>query len=570
MLVSINVEDLFVHSTFFPEPLNRSVLRYYIRKEIELLEYSRRQISGLSTLATVKKKIDDSTQIKKDLKDFFQNIEIRESVFEHGFSRLSTPSATCFEKLTKSNIERVNQLKDRVLATISSELNILDPLDIVGTMFVNMGEKLDRGSLFGMSFFRAIWENKKVEEIISEIFEQKFGPSFYELKEEIISETYRQVLLTSVDIQRRIRKRIIEYFSRGQGQKEASFKEIVRLADLVLTADSLDCILYHLQIDVPIYIAEDKTLALFFPEVSKLEDYPYHFALDDQYKRMVAHYASSVEPDMKIPYRDLIAKEHWCDFENLAKMLALFSVPEKPIVVPFSQMKTLGIDESILKTGHNPFVTIENSAGKWLLTSSILVHDAIFRFVWNTRATEHFKKVGSSFEDDVTEYFVLKFPGSHLRQHVIFHRTGSKELEKKYELDILAKLGKMLVCVECKDYVLIEDPDDFRLMAKRTGTLINDCCYFDSKIRLLLRYFPEFCSKNSEFVDAKLVIPVIVAMYPDVVPFFQGIPVMTKYELVRLLNFLIKTNLDSLKLDSDLFFKDASTVNLKYKISKID
>jgi len=154
----------------------------------------------------VEARINDIIKTQKDLGDFFPNITVKEKAFEHDFPRPLHPMQTIdCKRFTRSDIGIVSKLKNDILACVNSQLNIFDPLQMSGTIFLNMSEKADRDSVFGLSYFRAIWENREMKEILSEMFSgTKFGPSFFELRQEVINETYRQILLTSVDLQRRI------------------------------------------------------------------------------------------------------------------------------------------------------------------------------------------------------------------------------------------------------------------------------------------------------------------------------------------------------------------------------
>lgn len=338
---------------------------------------------------------------------------------------------------------------------------------------------------------------------------------------------------------------------------------------MAVTIDSLNRISYHLQIDIPMYVIEGRTISLYFPAMSKLAAYPYHLALNAQYNRLIAHYASSVEPQMRVPYQNLMVGRRKADFQKLFDLLNQFSIPEHPLIIPMDRISDVGFSQSILKAKHNPFVHISNSDGEWLLATSVVVHDAMFRFIWEVRATEHSKRVGSSFEDEVAEYLTSKFPSSHILQHVMIRKLGSKMDQKRFELDILLKLEEALVCIECKDYALIEDPDDFKLLAHREGLLLEDCSYFGSKLSLLLRYFTDFCSKHPEFMEATRIFPAVVTNYPEHKSFLQCIPIITKYELVRLINEWKRIGYNSIQTDSDLFHKDVSSVELTYRVLAI-
>jgi hypothetical protein len=567
MLVSMNVEELFVHSIFFPDPANRAILKYYNSKLIDLLQSCKDHISDHSTRSLLIKTIRSSRQVQNNLKAFYPALEIRESALEDGLTFLPNELSNCtIARFAKSEIPTIHSLKNRVLANIKEQVAGVDPIDMANNVFLNMSQHLDVGSFRALRFFRCLWEKKSLGDILSDEFKEKFGSSLYEMEGDVLRESYRQVLITEVDMQRRLRREIAKYLSSSQGTKKVSFKELINFANLALTADSLDRISYHLEIGIPIYIVQSKTLSLFFPEISELETYPFHMELDKQYGRMLAHYAASVEPDMIVPYEDLVNKKFGEEFSRLTKIFQLFSFPEEAIVKPISYLKEIGNDESILKTSHNPFISIETVNGKWLFTSSILVHDAIFRFIWKIRTIENPKKIGTSFEDEIATYLAKKFHASNTRQHLILHKPSFKGEQDRLEIDVVTILDeKTMICVECKDYALLEDPDDFKKLAQRSGVLMQDCSYFGSKVRVLLRSFEHLSEKFSEFKKVECVVPVMVVRYPDIVINSQEIPLFTQYELVRFLNF-IKRDSEALQTGAAKFFDYASKVTFDFRI----
>lgn len=575
MFVSFNVEELFVYSTFFPEPMNRSILKYLIDQEVQLLRHSYSLVPDSTTKKMLDRKIVHAVQLKEDLNEFFPNIKIKESILQQPSPRISgCSSGICFEELDRSSLNRIKRAKARTLERIERQLKVYDPLQIFASIASNMSTILDRESFLGLEFFRTLWESKNPEDIISKISSKKElfqkGFSIYEFQEEISNETYRQILLTSVDMQRRIRHSMAGLLSCGQGNKETSFLGLLTIADLLFSADALDRIIYHLEIDIPVYVVEGKTVSLFIPQMSKLTHYPYHVDFNTQYNRLAMHYASSVEPEMAIPYLDLILERHEADFIELATMLKMFRNSNQPIVLSPSDIHSIVNDPSILSKTYNPFVMITNSDGEWFLTAPIMVHDSLFRFVWSVRKTEHFKRIGSSFEESVEEQLSRKFPDMDLERNVLFHTPRPEKDVKKHEIDIMLQFANILICIECKDYVLIEDPDDFKLIAERIGLLSRDAQYFDAKINRLIEYFDEFSLEHSQFAEAEYVIPLILVRYPDLKASSNGIPTITQYELTRLVNFLTKEDIESIYEETNRrTFQDISDTVFEYKILRI-
>lgn len=224
LLVSINIEDLYVLTTVLPHPLNRSILEHYIQEELKLLTHSYEGKIDTPTLEIIIRKIDDIRRSGRNLKGFFPNIEIKESALERASFRLFHPlQASLYplvRRLVRSDLREICDLRQKVLNETRNELNEFDPLQVVGAFLLNIAEKVDRDSFYGLRFFRTAWENKKPREVFEDMFSGgKFGPCLFEMEDEILNETYRQVLLTSADMQRRIRRIIAEHLTQGHGRK---------------------------------------------------------------------------------------------------------------------------------------------------------------------------------------------------------------------------------------------------------------------------------------------------------------------------------------------------------------
>jgi hypothetical protein len=568
MLLAYSVADSFVLSSLFPEPLNKAVLRYYLDKQKEVFVSYISRFDNRDIVELLTGRIAEIEATITNLKGFWTNMKLRENVFESvAFDFSGFFESSAINHYDRTQIATFQGIASRLRQTIGDLSDRFDPIQVLGQMTLNVSRVLFREDPIGLRIFRSSWENRELDKVLSEMFSNKaFGPHFSEIEQEILSESYRQVIIAASDLSRTLVGHLSQFFQKGKGNREPSFPDFIRIVDSVYSYLNIETIMYHLSIGIPMDIIGSDSLWVLIPNSKQLRNYPFQKELEIRNLRLQTHYVSSVDEQIAIPYSDLIEKRYYEDFRTLSEVLEKSSFYY--ILTYSSEEISEVIDNlAILDSQYNPFIKMGDNDGKvTYLTTPIIVHDALFRFVWTIRRKEHGKSIGTSFENFVKDYIISKLGDIPIKQHVFVYLPGPGEETRRFEIDLCFKYCSLLVCIDCKDYELLEDPDDFRSLAQRTGTLIEDCGYHKSKIDVLQHNFEEFLTRYPKFSESRFIYSLLVTQYPEIPTMSEGISVMTVFELVRLLRELEKQDLMELSDGSEHTFLDIGEVDLQYRI----
>ena len=82
MFLSFNPEDLFIFSSNFPEPLNRSILKHYLKKEIFTYEFFINKFLDNENIEYYKSRVKNINDIIDNLEGFWNDINVKEEVFD--------------------------------------------------------------------------------------------------------------------------------------------------------------------------------------------------------------------------------------------------------------------------------------------------------------------------------------------------------------------------------------------------------------------------------------------------------------------------------------------------------
>jgi len=89
MFISFVSEDIFIISSNFTEPLNRSILKHYLKKEILTYEFIISKFSNHKNIEFYKSQIENLTNIIDNLEGFWNNIYIKEEVLNENLLNIT-------------------------------------------------------------------------------------------------------------------------------------------------------------------------------------------------------------------------------------------------------------------------------------------------------------------------------------------------------------------------------------------------------------------------------------------------------------------------------------------------
>lgn len=567
MLHGPNSEELFVLSSFFPEPINRAILRFHLIRQHDI--YSHFGNTSNAYADFYKSRAFGSTEILNNLDSFWNNIKLKPEFLEDVSFINEHYESGSIVYYKPEDIALITELLEKTKSELNEYKKNLDALELISNCTLNQGQIMFRDNMIGLDLFRARWESKDLTTILGKYLKEGFLTSdLYEFEKEILYEGYRQVIISSGDDSRKFRNYIINMMDSIQNNKEISLKNIYDVISLINTIINIEKMIYHLNINIPMYVLSHNGYVICHPDMNKLEGYPYHEQLTLRNLRLNYHYMSSVDPDTKMPYEELITKRHYEEYNKIINILENSSVSAS-YLYKNNQIDEI-FDENLLSQKYSPFVFKKDNGNRYYLTNTIISFDALFYFIWEIRKIEHSKRIGTTFENMVASYIDNKLDIDTIKQRVIIHMTGPGEDQRKYEIDIMFKMGSLLICLECKDYQLLEDPDDFKSLAQRTGLLDGDSEYFNSKIQSVQFYSADFFNRHPEFKDVKRILPILVTSYPELGLFKSKITIASMFEVVRLVSDVTRTDYDSFDNGQIGEFKDESGVIFLYSIFHID
>lgn len=552
-----NIEDYFVLTSIHDPPIKVVQLEAYINAVTQLLSESLAYIKDENTKNTIRKEISNAMATKTNLGDaFFKEakkslgISQDEIIWPKDFPTVKILNATktTVKLFSPNEVDFFLNKKREVESSLATLCNIYNPIMLIAFSTIQMQLATTSTNPEFAEFFKGVWTGKRIDySVLEKIAQEVTKTGFRKFAVKATHETYRQMVLTGIDLQRALRERLYYYCSKGVGENtmisEYVFLQLFECLYSIFSINWIENMMNESQL--PIFVLENEYTSVFIPLISANDSLPFQKELNDRERRLLFQHASSkATNEEKIP--------QWQFFlQNLSKfelnqlhflIWYLGETPSKFVIFPKSEAQRIfnerqEFPEELISEWidgpKSPFVKVKWKDEDYYLATHIIIEDKFFRIMWKAHQGKHIRIRGTRFEDFVLDVLQKQFPNSLTAKNKYFFATVSGK-EKRYEIDRTFVLKDLFFLIECKNLLLIEDLADIRKLRSRNqelkgygeylefkGNLLKDnYCQLETKIPLLRRH------------NCTRVIPVVLSLYPDILSFHK-VPFLTIYEFVR-------------------------------------
>jgi hypothetical protein len=403
-------------------------------------------------------------------------------------------------------------------------------------------------------YFTATWRGKeKNKEVIEKNVNKMMEIGIRKYEEEAMNETYRQMVLSGVDLQRALRSLLYKYCATASGETNL-FPESVslQLFECLYSIYCLDWIEGMInETGIPIYIIENKLMTIFIPLMSKSDSLPFQKGLDNRANRLFYQQVTSRGTDeTKIPQWQCFIKTlslfeqkslvflTWLLYENTTTPFVIFGDKHANDLFNHENEFPKEVVFEWINGPKSPFVKIKFENETCYLATRMIVEDKLFRIMWESHQGDHIRLRGGKFEEFVLDMLQKQFPESFSYKNKYFFIKNNGETNR-YEIDRTFVVDGLFFLIECKNLLLIEDTANFRRLRARDQELRGYGEYLELKATLLKDNFTQLEESIPGLKDQKCtqIIPLVMSIYPDMLTFHK-VPFITIYEFIRYINLL--------------------------------
>lgn len=551
-----NIDDYFVLTSVHDPPMRAIQLEAYIFALHRLLMESLPLIKDENTKNFIKKTISTVQKSKTNLGDAF---------FSEAKKRLGLPLTLIWPKdfpsikflnATKTTVKLFTprevgfflDKKREAENAIAALCSLHNPVMLTAFSTVQMQLSITSTNPEFAEFFNDVWTGEKNNQAVLEKMVQKMLTVGYRKFEvDSINETYRQMVLSGVDLQRALRGRLYKYCSRGRGENTLISEDVfLKLFENLYTIYCIDWIKNMMtELSVPIFVLENEWASVFFPLMSAMEPLPFQKGLSDRENRLFFQYVSSKATDEeRIPqWQFFIQTLNEFELKELhflvwyltetPNMFVIFPESEANRVLNEKQEFPKEVPLEWINGPKSPFVKVRFKDENYYVATRMIIEDRFFRIMWEAHRDKHIRIRGTKFEDFVLDVLQKQFPDALTYKNKYFFVEVNDE-KKRYEIDRTFVFNDLFFAVECKNLLLIEDTANFRKLRSRNQELKAYGNYLELKANLLKNNFEQLEESIPGLKQHNCVriVPVILSLYPDILTFHK-VPFLSVYEFIR-------------------------------------
>jgi hypothetical protein len=554
-LGTTNVGDYFVLTSVHDPAMRAVQLESYLCMVKNLLEESLPHIKDIKTRQFISVEISTIQKTKHNVGEIFFS-EAKTAlktgvglIWPKDFPTIKILNAkeTTVRLFAPTEVDFFLKKKKEAEEAIAAQCNIYNPTLLIAISTLQMQFAITNTNPEFAEFFNNEWTGEKDRrELVEKLATKMLKEGIRKFEIGMMNETYRQMVLSGVDLQRALRERLFECCSKGKGEVTLfSEYELLKLFENLFTIFCIDWIENMMtELKMPVFILENEYVSIFVPLMSEMEPLPFQKGLNDRQNRLLFQYVSSrATNEEKIPQWQFFIQS-LSEFERKQLHFLIYYLTEGaklPIVIfpETSANEIFGgkdLPEELVFEWINgpksPFVKVKFKDENYYVATRMIVEDKLFRIMWVAHQGNHIRIRGTKFEDFILDVLKKQFPDELTYKNKYFFTEEGKR--NRYEIDRTFVLNELFFIVECKNLLLIEDTANFRKLRSRNQELKKYGEYLELKATLLKDNFEQLEEEIPQLSKHKCtrVIPVILSLYPDILTFYK-VPFLSIYEFIR-------------------------------------